>query len=252
MNPVSSTVNEVLHHIKVKLYPNYLPGVPGAYIARTNNEAALVIEEVCAAAKNRGGYTGNCDDLIRDVKVFFEEAAYQLADGFAVNTGWFILYPKIGGTFAKAGESPDPKKHRVDFAFRTLDRLRELADRIVVEVEGVADSSGFIDEVLDVRSGAVNGVLSPGGMLTITGNKIKVSGDHPDVGIWFFQDLPNTNPVKVMENLSDNSSGRIIAAIPALKKDSPWRLRIVTQFCNGQTILKTPRVLEYPIEFTVA
>jgi hypothetical protein len=248
----TSNANEVLHRIKVKLYPNYLPGVPGAFFARTNNEAALSVQEVCAAAKNRGGYTGNYEDLNRDVKVFFEETAYQLADGFAVNTGWFTVYPKIGGTFLKAGESPDPKRHKVDFAFRPTDRLRELADRIVVEVEGIADTSGFIDEVLDVRSGEVNGVLSPGGAVVITGTKIKVSGDHPDVGIWFYQDIPNTDPVKVTENLSENSSTKLIAAIPALTKCSPWRLRIVTQYTTGAIPLRKPRVIEYPAEFTVA
>jgi hypothetical protein len=71
VNNTFNNVNEVLHRIKVKLYPNYLPGVPGAFFARTNNEAALSIEEVCAAAKNRGGYTGNYEDLNWNVKVFF-------------------------------------------------------------------------------------------------------------------------------------------------------------------------------------
>jgi hypothetical protein len=251
MNTVNN-VNEVLHRIKVKLYQNYLSDVSGAYFARTNNEAALSIEEVCAAAKNRGGYTGKYEDLVRDVKVFFDEAAYQLADGFAVNTGWFSLYPKIGGTFSNAGESPDSKKHRVSFAFRPLDRLRELAERIVVEVEGIADPLGFINEVLDVRSGAVNRVLSPGGAMVITGTKIKVLGDQPDVGIWFYQNTPNTNPVKVTENLSENSSVKIIAPIPSLKKGSNWRLRIVTQYTSGTSLLKKSRVIEYPAEFIVA
>ena len=30
---IINNVNEVLHHIRVKLYPNYLPGVDGQYIA---------------------------------------------------------------------------------------------------------------------------------------------------------------------------------------------------------------------------
>jgi hypothetical protein len=38
-------LNEVLHRIRVKLYPNYLPQAEGKYIARTNNEALLSIEQ---------------------------------------------------------------------------------------------------------------------------------------------------------------------------------------------------------------
>jgi hypothetical protein len=61
---IINNVNEVLHRIRVKLYPNSLPHVEGAYIARTDNEVSLTVEEVCAALKNRGGFTGNYEDLL--------------------------------------------------------------------------------------------------------------------------------------------------------------------------------------------
>ncbi|MDR2793080.1 MAG: hypothetical protein LBB61_05370, partial [Treponema sp.] len=63
-----NAINEVLHRIRVKLYPNYLLNVEGAYLARTINEASLSVEDVCAALKNRGGFTGNYDDLVEYVK----------------------------------------------------------------------------------------------------------------------------------------------------------------------------------------
>jgi hypothetical protein len=45
---IINPVNGMLHRIRVKLYPNYLPHVGGPYIARTDNEASLTMEEVCA------------------------------------------------------------------------------------------------------------------------------------------------------------------------------------------------------------
>jgi hypothetical protein len=36
---IINNVNEVLHRIRAKLYPNYLHGIEGAYIARTDDEA---------------------------------------------------------------------------------------------------------------------------------------------------------------------------------------------------------------------
>jgi hypothetical protein len=45
---IINNVTEVLHRLRVKLYPNYLPNVEGAYIARTDSEASLNIEQVCA------------------------------------------------------------------------------------------------------------------------------------------------------------------------------------------------------------
>jgi hypothetical protein len=40
---IINAVNEVLHRIRVKPYPNYLTHVEDAYIARTDNEASLSI-----------------------------------------------------------------------------------------------------------------------------------------------------------------------------------------------------------------
>ena len=83
---ITSNVGSVLHRIRVKLYPNYLPGVKGAYIARTDDEASLNIDQVCAAMKERGGFTGQYEDLVKFVKQFFDEAAYQLCDGLGVKS----------------------------------------------------------------------------------------------------------------------------------------------------------------------
>jgi hypothetical protein len=96
---IINNVTEVLHRIRAKLYPNYLQGVEGAYVARAGAEAPLTIEDVCAALKNRGGFTGSYDDLIEHVEQFFDEAAYQLADGFSVQNRYYSIHPKIGGTF---------------------------------------------------------------------------------------------------------------------------------------------------------
>ena len=106
---ILNPVKEVLHRIRVKLYPNYLPNVKGAYIARTDNEASLSIEQVCAALKNRGGFSGNYEDLVENVRQFFDEAAYQLCDGYAVNTGYYSVHPNVGGTFNSVAELHDHK-----------------------------------------------------------------------------------------------------------------------------------------------
>jgi len=54
-------LKDILYKIKVKLYPNYLINMEGAYIVRTDNEATLSIEDVCTTLKNRGGYQGKYD-----------------------------------------------------------------------------------------------------------------------------------------------------------------------------------------------
>jgi hypothetical protein len=86
-------LKDILHKIKVKLYPNYFLNAEGAYIARTDNEATLSVEDVCTTLKNRGGFQGKYDELVDNVHQFFDELAYQLCDGYAVSTGYFSIHP---------------------------------------------------------------------------------------------------------------------------------------------------------------
>jgi hypothetical protein len=243
-------INEVLHHIRVKLYPNYLSNVEGAYLARTDNEASLSIEAVCAALKNRGGFTGNYDDLVEYVKQFFDEAAYQLCDGFAVNTGYFSVHPNVGGTFDKVTEGRGTEKHPVTFHFRTRAPLRALAEHIIVEVDGLADVTGYIDEFTDITTESVNDALSPGGMFSIAGHKIKVVGDDPEVGVYFVSEADTTRRVKVSGHLAENTASKLIGVIPALSAGK-WKVEVKTQFASGGTRLKEPRIIEFKGELTV-
>jgi hypothetical protein len=248
---IVSTVNEILHRIRVKLYPNYLPHVEGAYIARTDNEASLSIEEVCAALKNRGGFTGNYDDLVEYVRQFFNEAAYQLCDGFAVNTGYFLVHPNVGGTFDKATEGHDTQKHPVAFRFRTLAPLRALAEHITIEIEGVADVSGYIDEFVDISTEAVNETATPGEQFSIAGHKIKVAGDDPEVGVYFVSAADPARRFKAAGHLAENTASRVIGIIPALSPGL-YKLEIITQYSSGSFFLKEPRTVVLQPELAVA
>jgi hypothetical protein len=225
---VINAVNEVLHRIRVKLYPNCLTHVEGAYIARTDNEASLSIGEVCAALKNRGGFTGSYDDLVEHVKQFFDEAAYRLCDGFAVNTGCFSVHPNVGGTFDKVTEGHDTEKHPVTFRFRTRAPLRALAERIVVEVEGLADAAGYIDEFIDITTESVNDALTPGGQFSVSGHKIKAAGEDAGVGVYF-----------------------VSADDPALEAGK-WKAEIRTRFNgSGSSTLKSLRTITGAFTLTV-
>jgi hypothetical protein len=45
-----------------------------------------------------------------------------------------------------------------------------------VEVAGLVDSSGYINEFIDITTEAVNETLTHGGMFNISGHKIKIAG----------------------------------------------------------------------------
>ena len=239
---IVNTVREVLHKIRVKLYPNYLPGTEGAYIARTASEASLNIEEVCAALKNRGGYTGNYENLVENVRQFFDEAAYQLCDGYAISNGYYSVHPNIGGTFNSDKEAHNHQKHPIKFRFRTLSKLRKLAENITVDIDGIADTQGYIVEFTDVNSGDINESIVPGGQFIITGYKIKIAGDNPDVGVYFVSDCCG-DATKVADNLAENTASKIIGVIPKTLNGS-YRVMVKTQHTSGGTLTKDTRFIE--------
>jgi len=236
-------LKDVLHHIKVRLYRSNLPGARGAYYARPANEAALSVEQVAAALKTRGGFTGSYSDLVQHVHLFFEEMAYQLCDGYAVNTGWFSVQPVIGGLFESANEGFDPKGHTVAFRYRTGAALRGLARKVEIEMEGEADVAGWIDCFTDFESGLVNQTVTPGGLFSIDGRKIKVTGAGPDCGVWFVQDARSTRRYKAARALAENVSTRVAGVVPALPAGK-YGVEIVTCYTVGGKDLKEPRTIK--------
>jgi hypothetical protein len=235
-------LRDILHKIKVKLYPNYLPGAEGAYIARTDNEATLSVEDVCTALKNRGGYQGKYDILVDNVNQYLNEMAYQLCDGYAVSLKYFSLHPNIGGTFNTDKETHDIKKHPITFRFRTRKPLRELIQTIEVELLGIADAQGYIAEFIDYDEDSVNPLYVPGDQFAIHGHKIKLAGDDPGVGVYF---VPVDDPSKAVKvsRVAENTASKITGITPKTEFQSN-RIEIRTQVTgSGSNILKAPRTI---------
>jgi hypothetical protein len=202
--------------------------------------------------KNRGGFTGSVEDAEEHVHLFMKEAMYQLCDGFSINFGPFRVHPRIGGAFKDALEPWDRHKHPIRFTFQVLKPLRDIIPHIQVHLEGVHDGSGFIAEFTDVTTESVNETLTPGGIFTLTGHKIKIAGEGPDIGVFFVKD--GVTPAlreKVPGNLAENTTGKIIGQIPN-SAAGKWKVQVVTQYSGGSGLLKAPRAIEFAHELTVS
>jgi hypothetical protein len=218
-------------------------------VARAKAEAPLSIEDICASAKNRGGYTGSYDDLVEHAHIFINEAVYQLLDGFSVQMGgFFSLHTRITGTYHGAHDHIGAENLHI--AFRTLGRLKELLLKVQIENEGAAGDGAYIDEIVDVHTDSLNSVLTPGNMAHILGDKIKVEGSAPEVGVWFVSEADGNARTKVSENLGLNKGTEIMALIPTLSAGQ-YTLEIVTQYTRGGAALKDPRTIKAEAVLTV-
>jgi hypothetical protein len=158
-----------LHTIKALLYDNALTENPNDFSARVSTERSLSVKDICRSAVSRGGATVSADAMEIAVSQFHKEMAYNLCDGFGVNTEWYTVSVSIKGVFDSPNEKFNPAKHTVSFDFRQGSLLRKELATVDVQILGVADTMLSIAQVTDVKSGSVNDLLTPGRNLRISG-----------------------------------------------------------------------------------
>ena len=214
----------ILHKIKAYLYDNALTkDNPNDFIARTVSERSLNVKQICEAAVNRGGSDVSAPSMQHATELFLKEMAYQLCDGFSVNTGYFTASTLIRGVF----EIPT----------------------IEIDILGVADASAAILQVTDVKSGSVNDLLTPNRNLKIAGSKIKIAGEDVANGVYFVDATTQTRTAVEASDIVTNNPSELIIVIPALAAGT-YTIEVVTQYAQG-SLIKEPRTATFDKTLTV-
>jgi len=240
----------ILHTIKAQLYENLLSNnTPSDYIARTISEESLNIKQICETAVSRGGADMSALALEHAVAIFLKEMAYQLCDGYSVNTGYFTAGTKIRGLFNSLSESYSSDKHNILFHFQQGEKLRAQIPNIEVEVLGIAKSGSAILQIVDISTGSINNLLTPQRNLKIQGRKLKIAGDSTENGIFFVNSLTNERTAVAANDLVVNKAKELIIIIPNLKRGN-YQLEVVSQY-SGSHLLKRPQVARYDYLLTV-
>jgi hypothetical protein len=223
-------LEDVLHKIDVRLYPSHFSNVEEPYVARVEDERVLFIEAICASLLKRGGFTGNYEDAVSNIKQFCEECAFLLLDGYGLNMKYYSIHPRVGGGWHNPDEGFDREKHPVGFSFRIRNPLRKLADEIKLNVLGVADKQGAIYEFIDEDNGNVNETCTTGRILTIRGYGLKVAGDaaHASVvGVFF--DGQQSDVTMDNHVVAVNEQATLKVLVPNMSTPNTVKIRVVTQ-----------------------
>jgi hypothetical protein len=241
------------HDTGILTYESHLKGHEGLYFARAKNDKILSIQDVCVSAKERGGYTGSLEDLIKHVKIFFREVVYLLRDGYGINLAGLIeLFLNIGGFFKTPNTQPDPEENPVSVHVRRLHGAAKAVQGIRVRNWGPAPVPARIDQITDSKTGAVNDVLTAGGPFTIGGVMMKIAGTNAPgdrIGVSFYSlGTPNID-IAVAENLLLNEPTKIIGITPDLPAGKTWYVKIRTKYAGGANLLKETR--EIMSSFTI-
>jgi len=221
--------------LKYSLTRNLLTGNADDYTAKTQSLGSYDKEAIITNMLWRGSLLTRTD-IVAVLNGFEESIANIIYDGGTVNTPLFNTSFSISGKFEGGVDNFDHRRHKVNVNLNKGILIRNAEAKVIPEKTGAIAPQLQILEVKDSVSGKVNERLTPGGVLQVWGNNIKIAGDHPDCGVYFVHESGDTVKAQV---IAQNKPSSLIIAIPSLNA-STYTIKLVTQFTNGH-LLKLPR-----------
>lgn len=204
-------MSKFLHSIRVWLYKNLLTDNPNDYVGRTRTEHVYGVSDISHLAESRGASGVPAGEMTRIVNLWLKEMSYQLCDANGVNTGYFTAELHMKGVFDSLNETYNPVKHKLLFEFHQGSLLRRELEEVSVTIEGAADTSPLLDQIIDSASGDVNQRLTIGGIFEIRGFNLKFLPSEADNGIFLIGDDGETRlPV-----VPTNTPQHLLAQVPS-------------------------------------
>lgn len=220
------------HLIPVRLYKNNFTTEKGDYYAKTYAYNTVNIADICRLAEQRGGSNFNAAHMQQVVEAFFEEMAYELQSGLAVNTGYFTACPCVKGVFKSTSDTFDKERHRVTFKFGQGHKMRKNADNIKIRIIGLCDNAPYIDHIYDYTTKSKNNIITPLQTIKIDGKRIRVSGDDSNVGIYFINTETKEQTKVGREYIMENNPKSLLLSCPDLTPGT-YTIRIISQHVNS-------------------
>lgn len=226
----------------IELYDNPLTEVEGDFSAKPRLTGSLNNNMIAARiVKQRSEY--RLETIVNILDIADQIKAEGLGEGRSVIDllGEYSL--GVVGGFNGAKDSFDRTRHSLVVNFKMGKQLRELLQKVDVQVIGAATVGPVINDVFDVASQTLHTTLTPGSILNIDGENIKLTGDDESNGVYFVP-VAGGEPVKTTV-ISKNNPSELIVQIPMLD-DGQYYVRVTTQYSSSNLNVKVPRSYDYP------
>jgi hypothetical protein len=229
----------------IELFDNPLTENPDDRYGRVVNLASVDVDTLTARAI-AGGYNGNAASMKAAYEALKQEATKAVVRGEIVNFGLGHVILDVEGVFE--GDEPqwNPEKHKLVASITTTKELRETLKVTPVNIRGMASNHAAIRSVTDVTTKKVNEVLTPAGMANISGSRIKIDGDNPDVGLFLVnQDTQERNQVPDT-TIGLNDPSKVMFIVPAGLAAGDYLVSIITQYsAHSKQTLNEPRTITF-------
>lgn len=193
------------------------------------------------------------DTLVNIANLLDEKIRQFVCQGNTVVTGTAQYAPSITGVFMGKNGVFDPNVNACTVNITPSKALRDELDKVGTEFTGyVKDLGGArIGLVKDSTTGKTDGSLTPGGIVEVTGNKIKsINADGTSIGKVVLINTETQEQTDIT-SLAINDPSLLMFSIPASLPEGTYKLRVETYYTTGKAQLKTARTIDYDQDLVV-
>lgn len=215
-------------------------------VAKVRTLRSVTIEDIARdIVRERTEY--RLDTIVGIANLIDEKIRQLVCQGNTVVTGSAQYSPSITGVFTGETGVFDPAVNALGVNIVPSKALRDEVQKVRPEFTGrVKDLGGArIGLVKDTVTGRTDGALSPGGIVEVTGNKIRsINADGTAMGKVVLVNT-ETQAETDITSLAINDPSRLMFAIPASLPQGTYRLRVETYFSASNKLLKASRAIDY-------
>ena len=218
--------------IKYYLQPNPITPDPNDQKARVQAIATLVFEDIIKRCIKRGT-TLTETDVNAGVRLFMNEVADAVAEGYNVNLPLVNIKPSILGVFLNVNDSFDSSRHLIKASLSAgVDLQLRMLTASVEKIVGTVLSPDIVD-FTDVRTNT-HTQASKGGIGIITGSELKFNPDNAAEGIYFVNTANNAE-TKVTE-VAQRTDGKLMFMIPDTLVAGTYYVEVRRAYTSAGTI----------------
>lgn len=194
----------------------------------------------------------NATTLRASFELLQKIALEEIANGASVKFGLVYLNLGVRGVFYGDNAKWDTSQHSLQVKATPTSFLRETVDSSVVEVRGMAAVGIAINTVTDLSTGELNGRITLGGGVNVTGSRIKIDGTEPGVGISFINQTTNEVTMVPKTSILVNEPSKISFIVPATLQAGDYKMSICSQYSSSNKFNKEARTSVFDNVLTVS
>ena len=233
--------------LKYALRENLLTAAPDDFMAQVQDVRSYTLDEIIDLMMEKGS-TLTKADVKAVLQIYGEVVSTIIKDGSSVNTPLMNTSLSISGVFNGANDVFDKKRHTVNLNISAGTALKAALGKIKCEKTGTTSTDPYISEVKDIVSGAVNAELTKGGVVQVTGSRLKFDAKDAAQGIFF---VPETGAPVRAAVIAENKPARLMAIIPADLAAGTYYIEVRSKHSGGGKPLKAVKAGRFAKPLTV-